>query len=193
MTWADILLWVISRSALRVASLSDENLNWELVFPGCNNRRSVDEEMRAASVKRLSRWGAAILLLVLAFCHAAPGTAQGACSHLVTSNSVRSLDRNHLDRLIVGTSSSLVSENRAEDLLHPSRLPIRRPCSGPSCSSEVPVPSSTASQASGGFDHWGDVVAALLDRVVVLAESAASEPTPRSQSGSPFIFHPPPL
>jgi hypothetical protein len=193
MTRADILLWVVSRSARHIASPFDENLNWELIFPGCNNSRSVDKEMRAASVKRLTRWGAAILLLVLISCHAAPGTAEGACSHLVTSNAARSLDGNHLDRLIAGASSSLVSENRAEDLLHPSRLPNRRPCSGPSCSSQVPVPRSTASHASGGFDHWGDLTAALLDQVVIPAGAAPSEPAPRSRGGSRFIFHPPPL
>ena len=193
MTWADILLWAVSRSARHIASPFDENPIWELIFPGCNNSRSVDKEMRAASVKRLARWRAAILLLVLAFWHAAPGTAEAACSHLVTSNSARSLDRNHLDRLIVGDSWPLVLHDRSEDLLRPSRLPNRRPCSGPSCSSQVPVPRSTTSHASGGFDHWGDLTTALLDQIVIPAGAALSEPTPRSRGGSRFIFHPPPL
>ena len=62
--------------------------------------------MRAASVKQLVRWRAAVCVLFLALCHAAPQVAHAACSHLVSSNAVRSLDWNHLDRLIVGDSSS---------------------------------------------------------------------------------------
>ena len=160
--------------------------------PGWGSRRWVAEEMSLAFVKPVARWGAAILLF-LVLCHAAPRTALAACDHRATARVSRSADWNHLDPLIVGDRSTLVSDNRANDRLPTPRPPIPRPCSGPNCSSKVPVPNSTASQASGSFDHWGNLPAAVLDQAVVSAEPALSEPTPHSQSSRPSIFHPPPV
>jgi hypothetical protein len=111
--------------------------------------------------------------------------ARAACSHLVTSYSVRSLDFNHLDSLILASSPSLVMADSLEDPLRQTRSKSRRPCSGASCSSRVPVPTSTASQGSGGFDQWGDLSAALHDQVVI--------PIDETVGREPSIFHPPPV
>lgn len=153
----------------------------------------MDEEMRVASVTRLARWGAAVVLLFLALCHAAPETAQAACSHLVTSNFARSFDRNHLDGLIVGETSSVILHDDAKELLHPSRSPVRRPCSGASCSNPVPMPGPTTSQASLGFDQWGDLPVVRLDQVDAPTEATMSHPALHSVGGRLSIFRPPPL
>jgi hypothetical protein len=148
--------------------------------------------MRVASVRRVARWGAAVLLF-LVLCHGAPRTAQAACNHLVTSNWSRSIDWNHVDRLIEGDSSSFEWDDRENDRLHTPRPPIRQPCSGPGCSNRVPFPSSTSSQAAGGFDQWGNLPATLRDQVVVPAEPSLSAARPHPQGERPSIFHPPPV
>jgi hypothetical protein len=152
----------------------------------------VAEDMSATSVTQIARWGAAVVLFQVV-CHVAPRTTQAACSHLITSNAARSLEWDHLDRLIVGETLSPVSDDRAKDLLQPIRLPINRPCSGPICSGQDSVPNSAASQAYGGFGQWADRTAALLDQAVVPGETALCEPTPHSLDSRPAIFHPPPL
>jgi hypothetical protein len=145
--------------------------------------------MRAGSVKRLVRWGAAILVLFLTVGHGSPQSAFGACNHLVSSIHLRSLGWNHLDRSIVG-GSSIGAEDES---LFPSDLPARRSCSGLSCSSHDPASSSSASEMTGGHDHWGNLTVVLLDRVAVRTEMIAHPASPHARSGSPDIFHPPPV
>ena len=142
--------------------------------------------MRAASVKQLAR-GEQRFLLFLALCHAAPRV----CSCRLQSS--RQLKVRSVARLESSGSSDrgrLVSRWPGTIAHDPSRFASPPPCSGLSCSSQVPVSSSTASQTTGGLDHWGDLTAALLDQVVVPAEATVHAASPRSQGGSPAIFHP---
>jgi hypothetical protein len=148
--------------------------------------------MRAVSVKQMAKWGTAVLLF-LVVCHAAPGTANAECNHPLASNLVRSADWNDLDPLIVGDSSPMVADARVNDVFHKSRTPFRKPCSGASCSKQVPVPSSTAAQSLGGFDQWGDLPATFCDQAGVRAKLSLSEPSCHSQGEKISIFHPPPF
>jgi hypothetical protein len=145
--------------------------------------------MRAGSVKHLARSGAAVCVLFLNLCHIGPQLARAACSHLVGSERARSFDWNQLDRLIVGDSSSLAWD----DPLYPSQTPDRRPCSGLSCSSKVPVSSSTASRTSAGSDHWGDRTTFMLDQIDVPTGMTMCADSPHSQFGTLAIFRPPPV
>src|SRR5262245_16470344 len=119
--------------------------------------------MRAASVKLMVRRALAVFVLLLTVCHASPRAARAGCGHLVSSSEVYLAQWNQPDRLIVGDSAALVSARP----LYPDQLPVRRPCSGLSCSSKEPVSSSTASQTTGEFDHWGDLITVLLDQAIV--------------------------
>ena len=149
--------------------------------------------MKTASVKHLAWLRAAVLVLFVVLCHAAPRTALAACNHLVSSKSTRSLNWNHLDRLIVGDTHSMARDDQPNDPQPSPRAPVRSPCSGLGCSSPIPVSSSTASLASGGgLDRWGDFTAAIPNQVEGPVETTASEPTPHSQGHGPAIFHPPP-
>jgi len=132
-----------------------------------------------------------VLLLVLGY--GAPRSARAACSHLVTSYSMRSVDPNHLDSLILASSPSLVRTDSLEDVLPQPGSKGRRPCSGAGCSSNVPIPAPTASQGSGGFDQWGDLSAASLDECVISLDNAVAGSDPHALARKPSIFHPPPL
>jgi hypothetical protein len=150
---------------------------------------SIDEEMKVVFVKHPAWWGAVVFTLFLSLCHAAPGSAEAACNHLVSSKSIRSLDWNRLDGAILGEASLRTWANS----VHPTQSPVRRPCTGMSCSSQIPIPSSTTSPTASGFDHWADCNAESLHEVTHLAELMANEPGFRSLNGGPSIFRPPPF
>jgi hypothetical protein len=149
--------------------------------------------MKTAFVKHLPCLRTALVVLFVVLCHAAPRTVDAACNHLVSSKLTRSLDWNHLDRLIAGDTPLMARDDRSNDPQPSPQAPVRHPCSGLGCSSPIPVSSSTASLASGGgLDHWGDLTAAIPNQVEGPAETIANEPTRHSEGRSPAIFHPPP-
>jgi hypothetical protein len=150
--------------------------------------------MRTVFVKNLACLKTAVIVLFVALCHAAPRAADAACNHLVTSKSTRSLDWNHLDRLIVGDAPSIGRDDHPMSPQPSPQAPLRQPCSGLGCSRSVPVSSSHASLTSGvGLDRWGDLNAAIPNQDDGPVEAIASEPTLHSQGRRSDIFHPPPV
>jgi hypothetical protein len=147
--------------------------------------------MTSAHARRLAYWGASIFVLLLG--QAAPPMAHAACSHLVTSYSERSLDFNHLDSLILAGSRAPGVTNGVEELSRQSGSKDRWPCTGARCSSRVPVPSSTASQGSGGFDQWGNLSTDLFDQIITPLDKTVFGPAPHAFGRKPSIFHPPPV
>src|SRR5206468_9847811 len=110
--------------------------------------------MKPMRSERLRQWGTAALVLLLVHGLGAARSAWAGCNHLVVSKSDRLLGFHGLDALMVGGSSSAVSDDQTQDPLGEHRSKQRTPCAGPGCSSRVPVPVSTASQGSGGSDQW---------------------------------------
>ncbi len=129
-------------------------------------------------------------MLLLIQCFAAPRSAWAGCNnHLVTSKSERLLAYNRLDDLMTGGLSETHSGTPEND--RPD-WPAPRRCSGPGCSSGVPVPPSTASPSPGGPDQW---VALEAARGLISASPprlVPDESAARPDGHKPSIFHPPP-
>ena len=143
--------------------------------------------IRSIGIHRLTRWGAAAFVLLLAQGLGAPPSARAACSHLVTSQADRRLEFHRLDELIAGMDSGL----HADDPGRPVPAAPRK-CSGPGCSSGVPWPLSTATPTSDGPDHWIVPGSVLAPRVSSPPHLVADEPVCRPAGHKPSIFHPPP-
>ena len=141
---------------------------------------------------RLTKSGAwAALLLALGFC-AAPASAWAGCGHLVTTRSDRAAKLHQFDDLILGNSPSSPGQNGGESPAGLPGPPRRLPCSGPSCSNNVPpLPVSTLSSNPDGRDRWGSLaVAAVVDNTGVYSRTL-DEPSLAPASEKPAIFHPP--
>jgi len=114
-----------------------------------------------------------------------------SCNHLVTSRSDRLLDFNRLDAIIVGGSSSF-ADDLADDPIDEKGPKRPTPCSGPGCSSRVPLPVPAASQSLDGSGRWL-VLNAVVPRAVVSPRCRTlDEQAARSAGHKPSIFHPPP-
>ena len=138
---------------------------------------------------RLTKSGAwAAFLLALGLC-AAPESARAGCGHLVTTRSDRAAALHHFDDLILGNSPSSPAQNAGQS---PDGTPRRLPCSGPSCSSNVPpLPVSTLSSNPDGRDRWGSLaISVVVDNTSVYARTL-DEPSPAPASEKSSIFHPP--
>ena len=146
--------------------------------------------MKSTFCKRLRRiWiGALIAFSFPVF--AVSGTAWAGCSHLVVSRSDRLLDLNRLDTFIVGNSDITSLPHLPGEPAQPA--PGQRlPCSGLSCSSDSPVPCSTASQGLDDPDHWGALSAAIFRQPVAPSGIIADRGSPSSRGRKLSIFHPP--
>jgi hypothetical protein len=147
--------------------------------------------MRPNRFERLTRWGAGALMLLLVHGFCAPGSAWAGCSHLVASKSDRLLDFNRLDALVGGGSSALRSDDLAED--PPGERGSKRPapCSGPGCSSQVPMPVPTTIPAPDGPDQWGTLCVPVLLPAASPPELISSKPAPSPSRQESSVFHPP--
>jgi hypothetical protein len=134
---------------------------------------------------------AATLLLLLGL--GPPRTFAASCNHRVSSIGDRYLERYGLDAIITGGAPSAMSFETAQDS-STEQAPARRlPCSGPGCSSRVPMPVPAPSQFEDVADHW-----MLLGTSVPLALESPrcrtiDEPPNRPCTGHPSIFRPPPV
>jgi hypothetical protein len=147
--------------------------------------------MRLDPVKRLWRLVTAASIVLAVNHYVALRTAQAGCSHLVVSQSNRSLDFIRLDAIVVGGPFAVASIDRHDQLAQPT--PARRlPCSGPRCSSRDPLPIPTATPGSTSLDQWAAVSAADVDPTIAPSNGPRNEQTPRSVLRKPSIFHPPP-
>jgi hypothetical protein len=139
--------------------------------------------MRSIPFKRLARLGTGAILLLLVHGLYAPGSAWATCNHLVTVRPDPSFNLARLDALIVGDSVKSPLEQPA-----PAR---RMPCSGLSCSSQVPAPASTISPEPNGSDQWGTLGVLVVFEVTSPPVTTNDQPAPRSSAEKTSIFHPP--
>jgi hypothetical protein len=144
--------------------------------------------MRFIRCERLKRWGIGALVLLLLHGLGAARSAWAGCNHLVGSKSDRLVDFHGLDALVAGDASSFVPDNPARD-----QIPHRpTPCSGPGCSSRVPMPSPTAVPDSDRSDQWGALNALARLPLPSPPHRVIDEPAARPTGKTPSIFHPPP-
>ncbi|MFI5461678.1 MAG: hypothetical protein ACHRXM_40350, partial [Isosphaerales bacterium] len=111
--------------------------------------------MGSIRFERLGRWGIGALMLLLFHGLGTPRSAWAGCNHLVSSRSGRLLDFNRLDALIAsGSSATLLAEDPLREEQGPKHP---APCSGPGCSSRVPMPVPTSLSDSDRSDQWGNL------------------------------------
>jgi len=147
--------------------------------------------MKPNRFERLMRWGAGALMLLLIHGFCAPRSAWAGCNHLVVSKSDRLLGFNQLDALIVGGSSSTLSDDMAHDPLEEPWSKRPTPCSGPGCSSRVPMPIPTTIPAPDGTQQWGTLSVPVIVPAASPLERMTAEPAPDSSREDSSIFHPP--
>ncbi|MFI5459091.1 MAG: hypothetical protein ACHRXM_26990 [Isosphaerales bacterium] len=138
------------------------------------------------------QWGAGALIVLLVHCLVASRSAWAGCNHLISSRSDRLLEFNRLDAIVAGGSSSSFSDDLARDPLEEKGSKRPAPCSGPSCSSRVPLPLPAASQGPDGSDQWVVMNAVVPLAVVSPRCRTIDEPAARPAGHKPSIFHPPP-
>ena len=146
--------------------------------------------MRPDRLECLTRWGAAALLLLLIHGVCALDRPGPAATTWSFSNSDRLLRFNQLDALVAGDSPAVLDEL-------PSDLPGERgskrpaPCSGPGCSSRVPMPVPTTIPAPDGTDQWGALSVPVILPAASPLDRMTDEPAPDSSREESSIFHPP--
>jgi hypothetical protein len=147
--------------------------------------------MKPMGCERLRRWGTGALVPLLVLGLGTARSASAACNHLVTSRSDRLADFYQLDALIAGGTSS-PADDRARDPLDAPGPKRPLPCSGPGCSSRVPMPAPTAFPDSDRSDQW--VVLNPCARLALASPPGRTidEPAARPGGEKPSIFHPPP-
>jgi hypothetical protein len=144
--------------------------------------------MKSLCREFLGRLGEGALLALLAAFLLAPRPVLAGCNDHVRSNGPNPWRTPLVDALLRGDLGADVT--RAADPA-PGR-PAPRPCSGPSCSNNVPAPLSSGVQSDAKL-HRGE---SLLAALPVLSPSASrafrpvDEPTPPAFSTS-GVFHPP--
>ena len=148
--------------------------------------------MRSMRFERLARWATGALMVLLVHGLGAPRSAWAGCNHLVVSKSDRIRDFNHLDALIADGSSTAISDDITRDPLKEQGPNRPTPCSGPGCSSQVPMPVPTAFPVSDLTDHWGNLSSPAILSIACSPSPAMDEPAGRPTGQKPSIFHPPP-
>ncbi len=121
----------------------------------------------------------------------APRSVWAGCNHLVRSNQQIHGGSDDLDALVTGwTSTEHSTAFWAGHSTYPQPAPFA-PCSGPSCSRQVPVPVSA--NVVGAFDlvHWA-LLAESIDLVWSLDRSESTEERLPAPLANPSrVFHPP--
>ena len=147
--------------------------------------------MKPMRCERLWPWVTGALVLLLVHGLGTARSAWAACNHLVTSRSDGLAHVYRLDPWITGGGSSSPADDRARDPLNSPGPERPAPCSGPGCSSRVPLPAPSSFPESDRSDHW-----VVLDAVVCLAPPSPpcrtiDAMTARPGGEPPAIFHPP--
>ena len=148
--------------------------------------------MKPIGCERLRRWGTGALVLLLVHGLGTARSACAACNHLVTSRSDRLADFSQLDALIVGDGPATIAEGPAQDAGNPLGPQRRGPCSGPGCSSRVPMPAPSAFPDSDRSDQWGVLNAVAHLPLASPPCRTIEEPAGCPGGETPSIFHPPP-
>jgi hypothetical protein len=139
---------------------------------------------------RMMPWGAGALTLLLVHGVCASRTAWAGCNHLVSSKSDRGFDFNRLDAIITGGSS--FADDPAHDPSNEDGSNSPMPCSGPGCSSRVPMPVPTASAGPQSTIQWVVLHAVAPIMVAAPRRHTVEGPVARPDGHKPSIFHPPP-
>jgi hypothetical protein len=150
-----------------------------------------EDVLRPNRLERLTRWGAVAMLLFLIQALGAPRSAWAGCNHLVLSHSDRLLSIDQLSPLIIGAGAATVSDELPSDLMGERGSNRPAPCSGPGCSSRVPLPVPTAVSIPGGTDQWGTLSIPGVIPVASPFDHIADEPVAGSFRRETSIFHPP--
>jgi hypothetical protein len=148
--------------------------------------------MRSTSSEQLKPWLTGVMLLLLVHSLGTARTAWAGCGHRVVSNSDLPLSFNHLDAIVIGDSPSPIAGQPAQGPGEPAGQNRRAPCTGPGCSSRVPLPVSTASPGSDRSDQWVSLRAAVSLGAALPCGRTIDEPTDRPTGGGAPIFRPPP-
>jgi hypothetical protein len=133
--------------------------------------------------------GALVVLFAQDFCALRP--ARAGCNHLINSGSDRTFAFNQLDELIQGSSAGLALEELGRGSQPSPGSNRNKPCSGPSCSSRAPLPVSSASSGSDGFDQWGAMSTVAVVPGPSPTAGAFNESGLRASAQRTSIFHPP--
>jgi hypothetical protein len=146
--------------------------------------------MRSTHFRRLARLGTGALVLFLVQGFGAPPSAWAGCTHPAASQSDPYRDLYRIDTLFMGGASSPADDGLTQSPLEP---PARRsPCSGLSCSSRDPLPTSTTAPAVEGSQQWGSLGGMrVVIRTTSLYSRALDEPAPADAGDKTSIFHPP--
>ncbi|HZW34479.1 MAG TPA: hypothetical protein VFF52_27390 [Isosphaeraceae bacterium] len=149
--------------------------------------------MKPIGCERLRRIGTGALVLLLVHGLGTTRWASAACNHLVTSKMDHPAEFSRFDALITGDGdgSATIAGNPTPDPLNPLGPKHQGPCSGPGCSSRVPMPAPPAFPDSDRSDPW-----VVLNAVVHLPLASppcrtSDEPAGRPGGVTPSIFHPP--
>ena len=144
--------------------------------------------MSLTGLTRLTRLviGACLALLIHAFC--VSPSAQAGCSHPAGSGTHQPSGLSTLDPQILGEFLEASPNGQGAD---PSRPDRRFPCSGPSCSGNVPLPASPLVLAADRLDQWGTLSNLFGFLPVVPRLTRISDTTPRPIGQPAPIFHPP--
>jgi hypothetical protein len=139
--------------------------------------------------ERLARLATGALLVLSVQTAVVLRPARAGCSHLVTARADHSRAIKQLDLLIVGGAVTRSSVD-----LDPESLPApagHKPCAGASCSSRTPLPASSASSGTAGFDQWCAVSVPAYLITLDPSTGTFDERTSRALGQATSIFHPP--
>lgn len=131
----------------------------------------------------MTRLGAAFVMLALLGIFA-PATARAGCAHPFAPQSPLFDHSGRLDGLITGDMDQASNS--------PWGAPAnRKPCSGPGCSSRVPIPVPTASTGLEGMPQWGVLGSSFILEAVPTVRRPLDAPATLALAPIAAIFHPP--
>jgi hypothetical protein len=148
--------------------------------------------MRRTHFERLARWGTGALVLLIVHGLAGLRSALAGCNHLVVSKSDRTSPFHRIDAALAGGGFASLAAHPAPELPNPPGPRRPTPCSGPGCSSRVPLPAPTAVPDSDRTDHWVVLNAVTPLTLASPPHHRIAEPAGRPTGEGPSIFHPPP-
>lgn len=136
--------------------------------------------MRLCSSGTRLRLAAGAIIVLWACLFVAPTKSEAGCSRYVTH---RSGHERFIDVLLADSDDAGQS---------PIPAPNRpRPCSGPSCSENVPVPSAPSVSVTKFVEPWANLCPALMVPDLGTPLLHSSEDDPHPAPGVAAIFHPP--
>jgi len=144
--------------------------------------------MSFTGLTRLTRLVIGACLALLIHAHCISQSAQAGCSHPSGARTHQPTGLASLDPQILGEFLEASPIGQGTDRSRPDR---RFPCSGPSCSGNVPLPASPLVLAAERLDQWGTLSNLFGFLPVTPCLTRVSDATPRPIGHTSSIFHPP--